>query len=166
MCIFLLSLANLCRYSPRWYYYNSAALSIDACQSPILSSPTFNALSCCAVNPMSCHFLLASDWALKPLLPEIQSKVIEAQIPCSPLQPQIKEQACPRAPLISGYATPNQDPWAIALSSPNELSTRGADCKTRFPFEGRFSKGSHCHYCAPIYCTADWTDWTGLDWTL
>lgn len=53
-------------------YFSSAAvirmqqmLSIDACQSLILSSPTFNLPSCCATNPVSCHFLRSSDCSLK-----------------------------------------------------------------------------------------------------
>lgn len=62
----LLSHANLCRYfSLAGIIRMHRMLSIDACQSSILSSPTFNLPSCCAANPVSCHFLRSSDCSLK-----------------------------------------------------------------------------------------------------
>lgn len=87
-------------------------LSFDACQRLILSSPTFNLPSCCATNPVSCHFLRSSDCSLKaPSPPDKEEGNRHCLATDTPtlaplfLQLQIKGPSCPHAPLIIGLVS-------------------------------------------------------------
>lgn len=116
-CVSFLPLTHM--HTNLYRYFSSAAvirmqqmLSIDACQSLILSSPTFNLPSCCATNPVSCHFLRSSDCSLKAPSPPDKEEgnhhcllLIYQCWPPFSLQPQIKGLSCPRAPLITGLVS-------------------------------------------------------------